>query len=150
MAGGAAFKGVFTRRDVIIPELVVSPQTDITVSQGSLVSWSCGANVTLTKAPVMYWTVGRTVVPGNYSVTTVGVASYRVDNVLDLVTGMEHSGARVSCVLVLVDDVNNTLTTHTDYQGRLTVTDHNANTRQLRSSEDDQPLSGCYRSMSQL
>ena len=88
----------------------------------------------------MYWTVGRTVVPGNCSVTMVGVASYRVDNELDLVTGMEHSGARVTCVLVMVDDVNITLTTHTDYQGQLTVTEHNANTRQLRSSEDE-PLS---------
>ena len=59
VAQSGAFKGVVTRREVAIPELMVAPSTDITVAAGGLVSWSCGANVTLTKAPVMYWTVGR-------------------------------------------------------------------------------------------
>ena len=76
--------------------------------------------------------MARVVYPGNCSVTMVGVASYRVDSVLELVASQEMTGASVTCVLALVDDLNNTVTPHTAYSGHLTVTHNNANTKQLR------------------
>ena len=133
IANKQPYAALIERRDVMIPGLELSPSSEMTVSQGELVSWWCGANVSLSKPPHIYWTVSGSVYPGNSTVTQVEETRYSVISVLELVVSTDHSGATISCVLELTDDMMNTVTTRADYNG-LTVTDQATGTKQLRWS----------------